>query len=89
MVSAHAHYLALGPTQEDRQRQYRRLFGVNVDGEIESIRHALNAGYPLGGSEFLTNLKKLDPHLVAQHRGRPRSAKDAQRDPFCQAGKGV
>jgi len=89
VVSAHPHFLALGSTEEDRRRRYRRLFGMHVDGEIESIRRALNAGYPLGGVEFLAKLKELDSRLVAPHRGRPRRAQDAQRDTFLHAGKGV
>ncbi|HST02862.1 MAG TPA: transposase, partial [Usitatibacter sp.] len=89
VVSAHPYFMALATSPDDRRREYRRLFGVDVNGEIESIRHALNAGYPLGSLEFLARLKRLDPRLVAQHRGRPRRPKDARRDAFRQMGKGV
>ena len=89
IVTPHALYNALAPAAEERQREYRRLFGAPVNGEIESIRNSLNAGYPLGGPEFLEDLRMLDPRLVAEHRGKPRGAADAPRRSFRQAGKGV
>jgi putative transposase len=77
LITAHSVYSGLASTADERQAAYRRLFGAHVDSEIQSIRHALNAGYPLGGMAFLAELRKRDPRLVAPHRGRPRRAKDA------------
>ncbi len=75
-VTAHAAYLALGASANERQSAYRALCRDGVDHELlDDIRPALNQNQPLGNQRFRTEIEgvtgtKCEPRL----RGRPRRA---------------
>ena len=88
-LSPHPLYLALGPTDRDRQAAYRALFGPHLDqAAIDDIRLALNQNQPLGNSRFYTRIEKMTGlRREARPRGRPRLESSAGAAP--PAGQGM
>jgi len=71
LITAHARYLELGSTPEDRQAIYRGLFGARIsEEEISKIRTAIQRNRPLGDDAFIVEVESQEaertrpvPHL--------------------------
>ncbi|MEP5765564.1 MAG: transposase [Halieaceae bacterium] len=74
LISPHKSYLALGASQEQRQRAYRGLFVAREgDLSIEEIRLATNKGLAFGGARFKDEFESIFACSVTPGpRGRPR-----------------
>jgi putative transposase len=74
LVTPHGEYLGLGRSPIERQAVYRELFGSLLRVEqLEEIRTATNAGYPLGSTAF--------KRTVSRALGRPVEKGSAGRPP--------
>ncbi len=72
-LTPHALYVALASTPTDRVAAYRQLFGAPLSaGDLQLIRHAANAGLPLGRAEFIESLgRRLNRRVAYRRPGRP------------------
>jgi len=53
MITPHADFLRLGRNDEERQQEYRKLFGSHLDADLlREIRSTTNGGYALGSEAF-------------------------------------
>ncbi len=75
LQTPHPEYLALGATEEERQRNYRELFKVHVSVELlKDIRNSINKGLALGDERFALEIEALTKRRVAARKpGRPRA----------------
>ena len=70
LVSAHESYLALGHTDDAKQRAYRGLFESPLTEEtLSNIREATNKGWVLGNDRFR---ERVDALVARQTAPRPR-----------------
>ncbi|MGQ0511936.1 MAG: transposase [Betaproteobacteria bacterium] len=86
-ITPHAEYLHLGLDEEERRRQYRALFGTELETElVRDIRAMTNAGYVLGSESFQREIgRRLGRRVSPGTAGRPVLAETpggAQRDLF-------
>lgn len=80
LVTPHANYLNLGPTERKRQTVYRSLFGTHIDTKtLEAIRAATNGNYALGDSRFHDEIESVVKRRVTPGAsGRPRKSSEEQ-----------
>lgn len=73
-ITAHPVYLALGDSDEERQRRYRALFATNMDvAHLDEIRVAVNQEWVLGNDRFKAKIKAMTDRRVEPGKpGRPR-----------------
>lgn len=73
LITPHAAYLGLAPTQSARAAQYRRIVGENLQPEvIEKFRYGARKGLPVGNAGFKANIEKaLGRRLGDGQIGRP------------------
>ncbi len=74
VLTAHAEYMALGGSSDDRQAVYRGLFDGGLDSdELALVRCALQTGTPLGNEKFKAEIEAtLDLKVGFARRGRPK-----------------
>jgi putative transposase len=74
LLTPHALYLSLDPSQEQRQASYRALFEHGIDvAQITDIRMALRQSQPLGNSRFVDQIERMTgERREVRPRGRPR-----------------
>jgi putative transposase len=74
LISPHGAYLALGRSDEIRQRQYREMFKSELSPKmIDDIRMATNSNYALGSGKFAAEIEKaLGRRVSPGINGRPR-----------------
>ncbi|MBK1700410.1 transposase [Thiococcus pfennigii] len=79
LLVAHAEYLALGRTDDERRAAYRGLFGGADDGEGDlngQLRACLRSGTPLGEDDFCVGVEQTLGRRIGQvARGRPKRPK--------------
>jgi putative transposase len=82
LVVPRSEYLSLGDTDAERQRQYRKLFEVDlVDAELDAIRDAVNGGFALGGQPFVDSVEaQLGRRAIRGRPGRPVKPQFSNRD---------
>ena len=75
LITPHARYLALGPSESERSKVFRSLFGDAVaDDELARLRTALNKGWALGAEPFLEEMqRRLGRSVRPRRRGRPKN----------------
>jgi len=78
LLTPHAQYLALGPTDGARREAYRLLFRSELDPEVvQEIRDATNGNFALGGERFKKQVETMLGRRVSRgQRGRPRKTDD-------------
>ena len=78
LVTPHAHYRALGNTDDERQDAYKALFRTDVDEEIlREIRDATNGNYALGSKRFQAQVEAtLGRRAIRGKAGRPCGGSD-------------
>ena len=53
LITPHHDYLCLGQEENERRREYQKLFGTHLDAElVREIRSTTNGGYALGTEAF-------------------------------------
>jgi putative transposase len=72
-ITQHAEYLRLGLDEEERRRQYRALFGIELEPQlVQEIRAMANAGYVLGSEAFQREIgRRLGRRVIPGTAGRP------------------
>ncbi|HYC36472.1 MAG TPA: transposase [Usitatibacter sp.] len=59
IITPHATYLALGPTERERIAAYCSLFEQGESAaDVSAIRHAINGGFAWGSADFVKSLEK-------------------------------
>jgi putative transposase len=73
LLSQHPLYTALGQSNEERCRAYRKLFQAHLEPElIDEIRQATNGNYVLGDSRFGAEVEAMLQRRVTPGKaGRP------------------
>jgi putative transposase len=65
LLTPHACYLSLAPTDEERREAYRTLFGESISKEeLRRIRISIHSGVPLGGGDFIAALERETGHRL-------------------------
>jgi len=74
LIQSHFLYRALGAEPEERQAAYRALFRDRLDPDVvDTIRHATNGNYALGGAGFAEQIgAALGRRVTPGKAGRPR-----------------
>ena len=74
IVSPHPRLVSLGATENDRRREYCRLFETELNAEeLEEIRAATEGGFALGSDDFLEWLDEKTGRRPSRTRARARS----------------
>ena len=73
LVVPRAEYLALGDTESERRREYRKLFETELgEPHLAAIRDAIRGGFALGGPAFVESVEaRLHRRAVRGRSGRP------------------
>ncbi|MGH7461745.1 MAG: transposase, partial [Longimicrobiales bacterium] len=74
LTRPHDVYLALGPSDVERQRAHRELFRQETDpADVQSLRAAINLCVPVGNDRFKVHIeRRLKQRISYRPRGRPR-----------------
>ena len=77
-IKAHAEYLSLGSSGEDRRSAYQSLFAEQVDEKlVEELRACVQTGTPFGNDRFREQIERtLGRKVGYSRRGRPRRPGD-------------
>ena len=71
IVTPHEDYIALAQTEDDRQRIYRRLFDLSLDGASnDEIRELTRSGLAFGSEEFKRRLEQISGRPMSPQRRR-------------------
>jgi putative transposase len=68
-LTPHAVYLALAPSEEERQENYRALFDQPEDpAQLAQIREAIRGGFALGSKAFIADVERALGRRVHRKR---------------------